>query len=173
MRTLCGTILAAAAFGATAASDVEWGEAKWIGVPDANDPAIEKSFELPSAPASAVLNVTGVGYYEAQVNGCKVGKKVLDPTPTDYTKRVYYSTYDVTACLRKGRNGVRILLGNGLYNVQSDAAWNFNKAPGYRFRRTTRNRARAILTAMASVTSFSVPRTAFSITSGIRGNNEK
>ena len=129
MRILCGVFFAVLALGATAASNGVWGEAKWIGVPDANDPAVAKSFEIPSAPVSAVLTVTGVGYYEAQINGRKVGKKVLDPTPTDYTKRVYYSTYDVTACLRKGRNGIRILLGNGLYNVQSQAAWNFNKAP--------------------------------------------
>ncbi len=114
---------------AQCASAAQDGEAKWIGVPDASDPAVAKSFEVSSAPKSAVLKVTGVGYYEAQINGRKVGKKVLDPTPTDYLKRIYYSTYDVTGMIRAGKNEIHILLGNGLYNVQSEAAWEFNKAP--------------------------------------------
>lgn len=124
MRALCGTILVAA-FAFAAQAD----EAKWIGVPGANDPAVAKSFDAPSRPKSAILKVTGVGYYEAQINGRKVGKKVLDPTPSDYAKRIYYSTYDVTEMIVPGGNELRLLLGNGLYNVQSDAAWNFNKAP--------------------------------------------
>ena len=104
-------------------------DAKWIGVPDANDPALAKSFAIGKPVKSAVLEVTGVGYYEARINGTKVGRKVLDPTPTDYTKRIYYSTFDVARMLREGGNEIRLLLGNGLFNVQSDAAWNFNKAP--------------------------------------------
>ena len=104
-------------------------EAKWIGVPGANDPAVAKVFDAPVAPKSAVLKVSGVGYYEARINGRKVGRKVLDPTPTDYTKRIYYSTYDVADMIRAGENEICTLLGNGLYNVQSEAAWNFNKAP--------------------------------------------
>ena len=97
-------------------------DAKWIGVPDANDPALAKSFAVDKPVKSAVLKVTGVGYYEARINGVKVGRKVLDPTPTDYSKRIYYSTFDVARMLREGGNEIRLLLGNGLFNVQSDAA---------------------------------------------------
>ena len=104
-------------------------EAKWIGVPDVHDPAVAKMFCVSAGLTSAVLKVTGVGYYEARINGRKVGQKVLDPTPTDYTRRVYYSTYDVSGLLHSGTNEIRILLGNGLYNVQSEAAWKFNQAP--------------------------------------------
>ena len=104
-------------------------DAKWIGVPQAADPAFVKTFELAKCVSSAVVKVTGVGFYEMRINGRKVGRKVLDPTPTDYTKRIYYSVYDVTGMLRSGKNEMELLLGNGWYNVQSDAAWNFNKAP--------------------------------------------
>ena len=104
-------------------------EARWIGVPDVPDPAVAKAFCVYAGLTSAVLKVTGVGYYEAMINGRKVGRKVLDPTPTDYSRRVYYSTYDVADLLQAGTNEIRILLGNGLYNVQSEAAWKFNHAP--------------------------------------------
>ena len=124
MRTLL-----AALFASIVAIAAQFEDAKWIGVPDANDPAVAKTFNVPTVPKSAVLKVTGVGYYEARINGHKVGRKVLDPTPTDYTKRIYYSTYDVSGMIRSGENEIRLLLGNGLYNVQSEAAWNFNKAP--------------------------------------------
>ena len=104
-------------------------DAAWIGAPGANDPAFEKTFELTNRLERAVLKVTGVGFYEFSINGRKVGRKVLDPTPTDYTKRICYSVYDVTDMLRPGKNGLRLLLGNGWYNVRSVAAWNFNRAP--------------------------------------------
>ena len=104
-------------------------DAKWIGAPQAADPAFVKTFELAKGVSSAVVKVTGVGFYEMRINGRKVGRKVLDPTPTDYTKRIYYSVYDVAGMLHSGKNEMELFLGNGWYNVQSDAAWNFNKAP--------------------------------------------
>ncbi|MBQ2629189.1 MAG: alpha-L-rhamnosidase N-terminal domain-containing protein [Kiritimatiellae bacterium] len=58
-------------------------DARWIGFPDSEAPAFAKSF-VANSVTSAVLTVTGVGYYEARINGRKVGRKVLDPTPTDY-----------------------------------------------------------------------------------------
>lgn len=104
-------------------------DAKWIGAPQVADPAFVKTFELEKCVSSAVLKATGVGFYEMRINGRKVGRKVLDPTPTDYTKRIYYSTFDVAKMLRPGKNEIELILGNGWYNVQSEAAWNFSKAP--------------------------------------------
>ncbi|MBR3222937.1 MAG: family 78 glycoside hydrolase catalytic domain [Kiritimatiellae bacterium] len=103
-------------------------DARWIGFPDSEAPAFAKSF-VANSVTSAVLTVTGIGYYEARINGRKVGRKVLDPTPTDYGKRVYYSVYDVTDFVVGGTNELSIILGNGLYNVRSCDAWGFEKAP--------------------------------------------
>ena len=61
----------------------------------------------------ARLYVTGLGYYEAFLNGARVGDQVLDPGWTMYGKRVFYSTYDVTSQIRQGRNCVGVMLGNG------------------------------------------------------------
>ena len=63
------------------------------------------------------------------LNGKRVGDHILDPGYTRYDRRVLYVTYDVTDMLNSGQNAVGIILGNGFYNVQNKAAWNFDQAP--------------------------------------------
>ena len=108
--------------------------AKWIGEKGNESPAFAKSFVVDDV-AKATLSVTGVGYYEARINGEKVGRKVLDPTPSDYDKRIWYSVYDVTKMLSAGKNELTLLLGNGLFFERSQSAWNFDKAPWHDFPR--------------------------------------
>ncbi len=48
---------------------------------------------------------------------------------TRFDRRNLYVSYDVTAQLQQGKNAVGVLLGNGWYNHQSNAVWNFDKAP--------------------------------------------
>lgn len=108
-------------------NEVDW-SARWIGedrpVP-ANDadfykiipaPIFRKSFELDGAVKNARLYISGLGYYEAFLNGQKVGDNVLDPGWTNYGKEVLYSTYDVTSQVSNGENALGVLLGNGWYN---------------------------------------------------------
>ena len=103
--------------------------AKWIGDKGSRNPAFAKAFVPRGKVASATLAVTGVGWYEAYLNGRKVGDKVLDPIPTQYDKRVLYSTFDVTEMVCEGTNELKVLLGNGLYNVQEKCEWGFDRAP--------------------------------------------
>ena len=92
-------------------------------------PAFEKKFTVSKPVASAILHVTGVGFYEASLNGRKIGDKVLDPSPTAYDKHVLYSTYDVGGALKEGANTLKVLVGHGWYDVRSIAVWNFDVAP--------------------------------------------
>src|SRR5699024_2404979 len=39
----------------------------------------------------------------------------LSPDPTQYNKRVFYNTYDVTDALRDGENVIGTILGNGRF----------------------------------------------------------
>ena len=39
----------------------------------------------------------------------------MDPTHSRYDKRAMYVTFDVTEYLRKGRNAVGVILGNGRF----------------------------------------------------------
>lgn len=92
-------------------------------------PAFEKVFSVAKAVREATLHITGVGYYEASLNGARIGNKVLDPSPTKFDKRVLYSTYDLTGQVRRGENRLGVLVGHGWYDVRSVAVWNFDNAP--------------------------------------------
>ena len=95
----------------------DWG-AKWISAgSEVPTPCFERSFTLKAKPLRADLHITGVGYYEATLNGRRVGSKMLDPSPTDYCKTVLYSTYQVEDSLRQGDNKISVLVGHGLYCV--------------------------------------------------------
>jgi len=91
----------------------------------ADDPAplFRKSFRLPLRARRARLYVTGLGYYEASLNGRRVGDHVLDPGWTNYLKRVYYSTYDVTGLLQEGENVLGLTAGNGWFNPLPLRMW--------------------------------------------------
>jgi alpha-L-rhamnosidase len=104
-------------------SDYEW-KAKWIGTgKKADDPApfFRKEFNSIKKIAKAYAFISGLGYYELRINGKKIGDSVLDPAQTDYEKRIFYNTYDISRDLQKGMNAVGIILGNGWYNQQ--VAW--------------------------------------------------
>ena len=92
----------------------DW-KAQWIG--GANQ--LRTEFELAQAPVRARAYVSGLGYYELRINGAKVGANVLDPAWTTYSKRVLYSTYDVTGMLTSGRNAVGVMLGQGWYGKRA------------------------------------------------------
>ena len=48
--------------------------------------------------------------------GAKVGDHKLDSAWTDYSYRVYYQSFDVTASLRTGANAFGVMLGNGWWS---------------------------------------------------------
>lgn len=92
-------------------------------------PYFRKEFILKKNVKSARAYIVAAGLYELSLNGSKVGDHFLDPAFTDYGKRLLYVTYDVTHLLHEGENAVGVILGNGWYNHQPVAEWNFHKAP--------------------------------------------
>ncbi len=76
---------------------------------------LRKEFSVKKDMLRARVYVSGLGYYELRINGNKIGDSVLEPGWTDYKKRVLYSAYDVSKYLRKGKNVIGIMLGNGRY----------------------------------------------------------
>lgn len=105
----------------------------WIG--DGRDPDYKpapyfrKVFSVEKAVKSARAYIAAAGLYELSINGERVGDHRLDPMYTRFDRRNLYVTYDVTGWLRTGANAVGVLLGNGWYNHQSGAVWNFDRAP--------------------------------------------
>ena len=114
----------------------QWGmlggrwNAKWISTESAiATPRFEKKFIARAKPVSATLHISGLGYYEASLNGRRIGSKVLDPSPTDYTKTVLYSTYQVEEGIQPGENTLSVIVGHGLFCVRALAHWLFENAP--------------------------------------------
>ncbi len=76
---------------------------------------LRKEFPLEKRVRRAVVSMSGLGLSEFYLNGRKVGDDVLSPGLSDYTKRVFYVTHDVTPYLKRGRNCVGVILGNGRF----------------------------------------------------------
>jgi alpha-L-rhamnosidase len=110
----------------------DW-QGQWIApTTDTNSlpaPMLRRAFMLEGKIKQARAYICGLGYYELHLNGKKIGDHLLDPGYTRYDKRALYVTYDVTDALRRGKNAVGVILGNGWYNVQTRAVWDFHKAP--------------------------------------------
>ncbi|MEJ2879843.1 glycoside hydrolase family 78 protein [Pedobacter sp. GR22-6] len=98
-------------------------------IDDRSAPYFRKRFSAAKKIKSARAYVAVAGLYELYLNGKKVGDHRLDPMYTRFDRRTLYVTYDVTGYLQNGQNAVGILLGNGWYNHQSIAVWNFDRAP--------------------------------------------
>lgn len=111
--------------------------ANWQGnwISDGNDihykpaPYFRKQFSANKEIASARVYIAAAGLYELHVNGNKIGTQRLDPMYTRFDRRNLYVTHDVTGQLQQGENVVGVILGNGWYNHQSLAVWNFENAP--------------------------------------------
>ena len=76
---------------------------------------LRKDFTLRKSPQRAVLYVTSQGIVEPRLNGKKVGDDFLVPGWTDYHKRIYYRSYDVTSQVRQGDNTLGAILGDGWF----------------------------------------------------------
>ena len=105
--------------------------AKWIAATEAEQaPCIEKKFSVGKV-RSAILDITGLGYFYAEINGKKVTDDLFNPVFSDYrarslnnllypiadkmTHRVYFCRYDIAEMLKCGENVLSVYLGNGWY----------------------------------------------------------
>ena len=99
----------------TGKMDEAW-QAEWI-APAKDDechPFMEKSFTVKPGLRKARLYATGVGLFEAYINGRKLGEEYLLPGVTDYEKRIQVITFPVCD-LKEGENELGFFLGNGWF----------------------------------------------------------
>ena len=83
-------------------------------------PLFRKPFNIDKKVKSAILSISGLGHYDAFINGKRVGNSFLAPGWTDYDKTVLYNTYDVTSMLQNGKNILGAIVGNGFYNINRE-----------------------------------------------------
>ena len=86
-------------------------------------PLFRKEFTIRSSVENVKLFITAAGYYKASINGKEVEGNVLDPAWTDYSKRIYFSEYDITSLMHEGDNCIGVTLGNGFYNPLPLRKW--------------------------------------------------
>lgn len=92
-------------------------------------PMFRKTFSAGSKKIKeARLYIAAAGYYEAFMNNKRVGDNYLDPGYTHFNKRILYVTHNITKLITAQKNSIAIVLGNGWYNEQSIAVWNFHQA---------------------------------------------
>ena len=92
-------------------------------------PYFRKQFEAKKTIKSARAYIAVAGLYELSINGERVGDHRLDPMYTRFDRRTLYVAHDVTKHLQSGANAIGVILGNGWYNHQSLAVWDFHNAP--------------------------------------------
>lgn len=83
-------------------------------------PMFRKPFSVSKKVKSAILFVSGLGHYEAVLNGQKVGDDFLAPGWTNYDKRVLYNAYEVTDQVKKGGNVVGAIVGTGFRYINRE-----------------------------------------------------
>jgi len=123
----------------------DWGDAKWIGYEEIPDslllvpgvhgngnnlgevakkrtviPYFRKEFPLNKKISRALVFVSGLGHYELNVNGEKIGDRFLSPGWTNYQKKCYYNTFDITGNLKNGENVIGAIVGNGFYSINRE-----------------------------------------------------
>ena len=63
---------------------------------DDPSPIFRKKLFIDKKIKEAKLYVTSAGYNAVFINDKRVGKNILDPAWTDYSKRIYYTEYDLS-----------------------------------------------------------------------------
>ncbi len=100
-------------------SAVNW-QARYIGMGEDGDysdsPQMFTRFSLPDSPGRQLLHVNSLGYHEVYVNGIKVGRGVLTPAVSEFTRRSLINTYDLAPYTHPGVNTLMIWLGSGWYS---------------------------------------------------------
>ena len=72
-------------------------------------------FDVGKKVRRATAYVCGLGLFELYLNGHKASEDVLSPALSEYDKRAFYLTFDVTDQLKRGDNAVGVILGNGRF----------------------------------------------------------
>lgn len=65
---------------------------------------------------SARLYASARGFYNVYINGERINNDFYNPGFTDYRKRIYYQTYDVTDKIKNGENMIGAVVGKGYWS---------------------------------------------------------
>jgi hypothetical protein len=95
--------------------------AEWIAPPPTADPLhslplFRKEFTVATRATRATLRITGLGDYDARLNGQRLSATGINQPWSQYEKTIYYREYDVTSFVRGGTNCIGVMLANSFWN---------------------------------------------------------
>ncbi len=92
-------------------------------------PHLRKEFDVGRPVRRAVLYVSALGTCEVRMNGRRITEDYFIPGWSDFRKRVYYRTYEVTDLIREGSNAIGAVLIDDWYAGYC-GGWNKRNAFG-------------------------------------------
>jgi alpha-L-rhamnosidase len=105
----------------------EW-KGQYIGLESVDasctSPLLRKSFSLEKDFEQLYLHVNSLGYHEIWVNNHKVGDAEFAPAESQFDKRSFSLSYDLSPYLIHGKNAVVLWLGYGWYEKAPDKVHN-------------------------------------------------
>lgn len=132
----------------------DW-KAAWIGRGDAADydksAAPDLAFDFNVTDYNHIVKarayISGLGLFQASLNGQRLDNDFYNPGESDFSKTVYYVTYDITHLLNSGLNAIGIRVGNGQYvNFKVNPVMmldEVNEAPEHRYQKNDGGYVRA------------------------------
>lgn len=98
----------------------DW-EAEWISFayhPDSALPVFKTAIVLDESREIdfARFYISAPGFYEAYLDGRKIGENVLDPGQTNYEDYAFYTAYTIDKQDLKKNSSLAVMAGNGWYN---------------------------------------------------------
>ena len=91
-------------------------------------PLFRREFELTDEIQQARIFVQSPGFATYYINGQNITRDIFISAVSDYGKILWYDEYDVTSLLRKGKNTVCVIAGNGFFNESFRTPWIYNEA---------------------------------------------
>ncbi|MDR1746049.1 MAG: glycoside hydrolase family 78 protein [Tannerella sp.] len=94
----------------------EWEAASWLKHPAAARTQhiwFRKTFHISDKSGLVVAHVASLGHHELYVNGKKADDRALAPALTDFQKRLFYVSYDISGLLDKGKNVIAVWFASG------------------------------------------------------------
>lgn len=110
--------------------DSNWQGAQWIGsTATVGAPQFRNDFTLPTNGSTiswASVTVAGLGLHVVRLNGAPVDNHQLDPSFTNYSKRLLYVTHNIvpSQLVAAGNNTLGFVLGSGWYDPDQNDSWN-------------------------------------------------
>lgn len=98
----------------TAKNESAW-TGQWIRPMLEEDSVLFQKFTVEKEVEWARLTISGVGFYEAYLDGEKIGDEYLAPGVNDYDSWIQFQTYPVEEMLLCGSHKIEIVLGSGWY----------------------------------------------------------